>query len=101
MKELTINFRAILLFAFLIIAWNSRSQTIPYLKNNGNITQLIVHDKPFLMLGAELHNSSASGHEYMQGVWPMIKKYHVNTVLANISWELFEPQGIQFLIFSN
>ncbi len=91
MKELTFYFRAILLFVFFIISWSSKAQTIPYLKNNGNTTQLIVHDKPFLMLGAELHNSSASGHEYMQGVWPTLQKYHVNTVLANLNWELFEP----------
>lgn len=70
--------------------------SIPHLKKNGNATQLMVHDKPFLMLAAELHNSSASGHEYMQKAWPTFKQHNLNTILAPISWELFEPEEGRF-----
>jgi hypothetical protein len=64
----------------------------PRLVRTGSATQLLVRGKPFVMLAGEVHNSSASGLEYMEAVWPKLEKLNVNTVLAPISWELFEPQ---------
>jgi len=43
---------------------------IPHLEKRGTATQLIVDGKPFLILGAELNNSSASSMEYMRPLWP-------------------------------
>lgn len=50
---------------------NSR---LPYLKKDSKgITTLYVEDKPFLIYGGELHNSSASDIEYMEKeVWPYL-----------------------------
>ena len=45
---------------------------IPHLEKRGTATQLIVDGKPFLILGAELNNSSASSMEYMRPLWPRI-----------------------------
>ncbi len=87
---------ALVVCLFLAGSLITVSASIPYLKKNGNVTQLMVNEKPFIMLAAELHNSSSSGHEYMQGVWPTLQKYNVNTVLANLNWELFEPVEGQF-----
>ena len=57
---------------------------------------MIVDGKPFLVLGAELHNSSASSMEYMRPLWPKIAATNLNTVLATVSWELMEPEEGRF-----
>ena len=65
--------------------------SIPHLEKKGVVTQLIVHDKPFLMLGGELHNSSMGAVEYMRPIWKRMADANLNTVLASASWELVEP----------
>jgi hypothetical protein len=68
-----------------------QNSSIPHLQKNGNTTQLVVNDKPFLILGGEVHNSSTSGADYMRPVWEQLKKKNLNTVLAPVYWELIEP----------
>lgn len=58
--------------------------------------QLVVDDKPFLILGGELHNSSSSSIEYMKPIWPELRAINVNTVVTPVSWELIEPQEGKF-----
>lgn len=71
-------------------------KNIPHLQKKGTATQLIVDEKPFLMLTGELHNSSASSMEYMRPIWQRLKNMHLNSVIANISWELVEPTEGKF-----
>jgi beta-galactosidase GanA len=68
----------------------------PSLKRYGSATQLIVDGKPFLVLGGELANSTASSLEYLQSTWPGLERLHLNTVLAPVSWELIEPVEKRF-----
>lgn len=71
---------------------NMQAQSnIPRLVRNGNTTQLLINDKPFLVLGGELGNSSASSNEYMRPIWPKLKQMNLNTVIAPVYWELMEP----------
>jgi beta-galactosidase GanA len=63
----------------------------PALERRGDTTQLIVDGRPFLILGGELANSSASGRAYMAPVWPRLRAMGLNTVVAPVSWELIEP----------
>jgi len=72
------------------------TSALPHLKKQGTATQLIVHKTPFLMLGGELGNSSASDMKYMVHVWPKLKAMHVNTILMPVYWELIEPKEGQF-----
>ena len=67
-----------------------------YFKTQGNVKQLYVNDKPFLILGGELGNSSSSTVEYMQPIWPKLKSMNLNTVLAPVYWELVEPEEGKF-----
>ena len=67
------------------------SSNIPRLVKTGNYVQLLVDNKPFLILGGELGNSSASSNEYMRPVWPTLKQMNLNTVIAPVYWELIEP----------
>ena len=48
----------------------------PHLEKRGQATQLIVDGKPFLVLGGELHNSSASSLLYMKPIWPRLTSMH-------------------------
>ena len=67
------------------------SAQIPRLVKNGDHVQLLVDNKPFLVLGGELGNSSASSNEYMRPIWPKLKAMNLNTVIAPVYWELMEP----------
>lgn len=83
------------LFSAICLALSGFAQP-PHLQKQGSATQLIVEGKPFLVLGGELGNSSASDMAYMQPIWPKLKQMHVNTVLTPIYWELLEPQEGKF-----
>ncbi len=48
------------------------------------------------MIAGELHNSSASSIGYMQTIWPKLKSLNLNTVLASVSWDQFEPEEGKF-----
>ncbi len=72
------------------------SSDIPRLHKQGTTTQLLVDGKPFVILGGELHNSSASSLAYMEPIWPKMVALNLNTVLAVVSWELLEPEEGRF-----
>ncbi len=60
--------------------------------NEHGTQQLIVNGKPFIMLAGELHNSSASTTGYLNQLWAPLKTLNLNTILAPIAWEQFEPE---------
>lgn len=67
------------------------THSLPYIKETNGVKQIIVDDEPFVMLGGELMNSSASSIEYMETVWERVKSFNVNTILLPINWQQFEP----------
>ena len=69
---------------------------LPHLEKRGSATQLIVDDKPFVVLGGELHNSSSSSVDHMKSVWPQLAAMHLNTVLLPVAWETIEPEEGKF-----
>lgn len=69
---------------------------IPALRTQGTTKQLIVDGKPFLVLGGELYNSSASSLPYLQGLWPQLKAVGLNTILAPVEWDQIEPAEGKF-----
>lgn len=74
----------------------AQENSLPHLQPKGNALQLIVDGEPYVMLSGELHNSSASGSQYMQQMWPHLRALGLNTVIAPVSWELVEPQEDEF-----
>lgn len=58
--------------------------------------RLLVEGKPFIVLGGELHNSSATSPAYMAPVWDRLERIGVNTVLANVGWDQIEPTSGRF-----
>jgi len=56
---------------------------------------LLVEGQPYLMLGGQLHNSSAWPSE-LPAVWKSLAELHANTAEAPVYWEQVEPQEGKF-----
>ena len=64
---------------------------LPEIRPYNGAHTLFVHNKPFIVLAGEIHNSSASNLEFMEkNVWPNLEDLNLNTVLVPIYWELIE-----------
>ena len=89
--------RAILSIMLAVLAVTAQAQ-ISELVRQGHATQLMHGGKPYIILGGELANSSASSNEYMdsRNTWEYLAESGVNTVLAPVYWELVEPEEGRF-----
>lgn len=74
----------------------AQNTRIPHLRKQGDATQLIVDGAPYLALGGELGNSTASSVAEMRPVWAKLKSMHLNTMIAPVYWELIEPTEAHF-----
>jgi beta-galactosidase GanA len=90
---------ATLLIVLSSLSLYSCAQDIPHLEKRDGRFALIVEGEPFLMLGAQINNSSSWPSE-MPKVWPALEDMHVNTVEAPVYWETMEPEPGKF-DFSN
>ncbi|KAH9210459.1 family 35 putative beta-galactosidase glycoside hydrolase [Leptodontidium sp. 2 PMI_412] len=70
--------------------------SIPLLRKTGPTWELIVDGKPWLLRGAELHNSSLSSSRYMDTAWQNLSDMGINTVLGSVTWKCIEPVEGQF-----
>jgi hypothetical protein len=86
----------LLLIILFTMQFGFSQNQIPSLQKKGNKTQLIVNGKPFIILGGELGNSSATSMENMQPFWPKLKAMNLNTVLTPVYWELIEKEEGKF-----
>ncbi|KAL2839340.1 glycoside hydrolase superfamily [Aspergillus pseudodeflectus] len=68
----------------------------PHLHKIAQGWELLVDGKPYLILGAELQNSSMSSARYMDTVWQKIADMGVNTVLGAVAWEDIEVEEGQY-----
>src|ERR1039457_3393314 len=68
---------------------------IPRLVKKDGRYALMVDGAPYLMLGAQVHNSSA-WPAMLPKVGPAMDSLHVNTVEAPVYWEQFEPRQGQY-----
>jgi beta-galactosidase GanA len=63
---------------------------LPHIVTQNGRHALIVDGKPFLMLGAQVNNSSNYAAA-LPNVWPTIEKLGANTVEVPVAWEQIEP----------
>jgi hypothetical protein len=83
-------------FTFLQAAYGEQA---PRLVQKDGRYALLVDGRPYLVLGGQIHNSSAWPSELPQ-VWQSMAALHANTVEAPVYWEQLEPQPGHF-DFSN
>ena len=84
-----------LLAAIFLSAATLAAQNLPHIEKRGENFAMIVDGNPFLVLGAQINNSS-SWPGTLPDVWPALSDLHVNTVEAPVYWEQMEPQPGKF-----
>jgi beta-galactosidase GanA len=92
------RFRKLMVGALLTcapVALPAQTSALPHLARSGDRQALIVDGQPFLMLGAQAHNSS-NYPAMLPKVWPVIRDLHANTLEIPVAWEQIEPQEGRF-----
>ena len=86
--------RAALLVTICFIAFTAVAQKqLPVIKENAQgVKQLYIDGEPFILLSGELHNSTSSDLDFLAPRMQDLKERGLNSVIATVSWELFEPQ---------
>jgi hypothetical protein len=73
----------------------SKDHPLPQIVEKDGRYALFVDGAPYLMLGAQINNSSA-WPAMLPKVWPAIEYLHANTVEMPVYWEQFEPEQGHF-----
>ena len=71
------------------------SAPMPRLQKEHGVFQFLVDDKPFIVLGIQVHNSSGFP-AVLEATWPLATRLNVNTVEIPVQWQAVEPEQGQF-----
>ncbi|HEV7778942.1 MAG TPA: DUF5597 domain-containing protein [Luteibacter sp.] len=82
--------RRLLAALFALTATSSFASELPRIANDHGGHALFVDGQPYLLLGAQVNNSSA-WPGMLDKVWPAIDTMQANTVLVPMAWEQVEP----------
>jgi beta-galactosidase GanA len=74
---------------------HANDRPLPRIVQESGRYALLVDGSPYLILGAQVNNSSA-WPAMLPKVWPAIEYLHANTVEMPVYWEQFEPQQGRF-----
>jgi len=90
------RFQAVVFFCALSLSIQPlRAAEAPRVVHENGRYALLVDGKPYLVLGGQIHNSSAWPSELPQ-VWESMSALHANTVEAPVYWEQLEAQEGRF-----
>src|SRR3712207_206672 len=90
MKRLGLLLASLILTSSAAATAQTRDDNVPHLRSQGGRHALIVDGRPFLMLGAQAHNSS-NYPAMLPKVWPTLRALRANTLEIPIAWEQVEP----------
>ncbi len=79
----------LLIVIFSVSTWAWAADAPRVIEKDGRHA-LIVDGAPYLVLGAQINNSS-SWPSTLPQVWPALEDMHVNTIEAPVYWEQMEP----------
>jgi hypothetical protein len=82
--------------AMLLVPAAAEANELPRVRVENGASQLIVHGKPYVILGGELGNSSAGTAAQADDILPRLARMYFNTVLMPVAWEQIEPVEGQF-----
>ena len=85
----------LLICGMLTIGTANAAQPLPEVVTRDGRSVLMVDGAPFLVLGAQVNNSS-NWPSMLPKVWPAVKKLQANTVSVPIAWEQVEPVEAKF-----
>lgn len=74
------------------VRYYEKNRPIPFLKKQGNATQLVVDRKPMLLLAGELKNSTGTYPVLFEKAARELKVQHFNTLLVAVPWESVEQK---------
>jgi beta-galactosidase GanA len=77
------------------VAQGSGDNALPRIVEQNGRHALLVDGAPYLMVGAQVNNSSA-WPEMLPEVWPTVERLGINTLEAPIYWEQMEPERGHF-----
>jgi hypothetical protein len=87
--------RVTLLASILSLATGLLAGPMPQIVRDGDKTSLLVDGKPFIVLGAQVNNSSG-WPSVIETLLPGVQAMHLNTLEVPVYWEDIEPQEGQF-----
>jgi beta-galactosidase GanA len=58
--------------------------------------QILLHNEPYLVIGAETHNSSFSSSKFMSDKWAPLQAAGINTILGAVCWDQIKQTEGQF-----
>lgn len=84
-----------LFISALLLAASAVAAQIPQIVRNGDKYSLLVDGKPYIVLGAQVMNSSGWPAQF-EKLLPGAEAMHLNTIEVPVYWEDVEPQEGQF-----
>jgi hypothetical protein len=81
------HFKALVLFSLILPAVG---QELPKIEQHDGKYSLQVDGKGYLVLGAQVHNSSG-WQDVLNETWPAIHELHANTIMVPVYWQAIEP----------